>query len=93
VGARDARVEKLLGIGLALNMFDYSFLDACAKPKAIIQAANDEYGGRAPIEAAVARMAEPKRLWVVDDATHLFPQHLGELEAAASSAATWLRGS
>lgn len=92
VGARDGRVAKLLGIGLALNMFDYSFLDACGKPKAIIQAANDEYGGRAPIEAAVARMAEPKRLWVVDDATHLFPQHLGELEAAASSAATWLLG-
>jgi alpha/beta superfamily hydrolase len=93
VGARDARVAKLLGIGLALNMFDYSFLDACVKPKAIIQAANDEYGGRGPVEAAVARMAEPKRLWVVDDATHLFPQHLAQLEAAASAAASWLKSS
>jgi alpha/beta superfamily hydrolase len=90
VGAREARVEKLLGIGLALSMFDYSFLDTCPKPKAIIQAANDEYGGRGPIEAAVAKMSEPKRLWVVDGATHLYPQHLAELEASAGEAARWL---
>jgi alpha/beta superfamily hydrolase len=91
VGAREARVQKLLGIGLALSMFDYSFLDSCPKPKAVIQAANDEYGGRAAVEAAVAKMSEPKRLWVVDGATHLYPQHLGELEAAAGQAASWLR--
>jgi alpha/beta superfamily hydrolase len=90
VGAREARVQKLVGIGLALSMFDYSFLNGCGKPKAVIQAANDEYGGRAEVETAVAAMAEPKRLWVVDGATHLFPQHLGELESAAGEAARWL---
>jgi alpha/beta superfamily hydrolase len=90
VGARDARVAKLLGIGLALKMFDYSFLDDCGKPKAIIQAENDEYGARDAIEPAAARMADPKRLWVVPGATHLFPQHLAELEAAAGEAAAWL---
>src|SRR5450432_774469 len=76
VGARDARVSELLGIGLALSMFDYSFLDEGSKPKAIIQAGEDEYGGRAAVEAAVARMAAPKRLWIVDGASHLYPQHL-----------------
>jgi len=90
VGAREPRVAKLLGIGLALSMFDYSFLDASAKPKAIIQAANDEYGGRDAIEAAVARMAAPKRLWIVDGASHLFPQHLDALETSASEASAWL---
>lgn len=90
VGAREARVTKLLGIGLALSMFDYSFLNACAKPKAIIQAANDEYGDRAVVGPAVAKMIEPKRLWVVDGATHLFPQHLTELEATAGEASRWL---
>ena len=29
VGARDGRIERLLGVGLALRMFDYHFLDAC----------------------------------------------------------------
>jgi len=90
VGAREPRVTKLLGIGLALSMFDYAFLDGCVKPKAIIQAANDEYGGRAAVEPAVARMIEPKRLWVVDGASHLFPQHLTELESAAALASAWL---
>ncbi|HSZ81657.1 MAG TPA: alpha/beta fold hydrolase [Polyangia bacterium] len=90
VGAREPRVTKLFGIGLALSMFDYTFLNGCAKPKAIIQAANDEYGGRAAVEPAVAKMIEPKRLWVVDGASHLFPQHLAELEAAAALASTWL---
>jgi len=90
VGARDGRIERLLGVGLALRMFDYHFLDACEKPKAIIQGANDEYGGVAEIEAAVATMAPPTRLWVVDGASHLFPQHLAELESAAAAAAVWL---
>jgi len=90
VGARDARVSELLGIGLALSMFDYSFLDEGSKPKAIIQAGEDEYGGRAAVEAAVARMAAPKRLWIVDGASHLYPQHLEQLEAAAGEAAAWL---
>ena len=91
VGARDARVTKLLGVGLALQMFDYGFLAECAKPKAIIQAANDEYGARAAIEAAVATMAEPKRLWIVEGATHLFPGQLDPFEAAARAAVGYLQ--
>jgi alpha/beta superfamily hydrolase len=90
VGARDPRVAKLLGIGLALSMFDYSFLNDSPQPKAVIQASNDEYGARPVVTAAVAAMAEPKQLWVVDGATHLFPQHLAELEAACGAAARWL---
>ena len=90
VGARDPRVEKLLGVGLALKMFDYSFLSACPKPKAIIQASDDEYGAREAIEAAVRGMAEPKRLWIVDGATHLFPGQLDPFEAAAREAVGYL---
>jgi alpha/beta superfamily hydrolase len=90
VGARDGRVGKLLGVGLALRMFDYGFLGSCTKPKAIIQASDDEYGGRAEIEDAVAGMAEPKRLWVVDGATHLFPGQLDPFETAARAAVGYL---
>src|SRR3954452_12800535 len=60
VGARDKRVEKLIGVGLALKMFDYGFLASSNKPKAIIQASEDEYGARDAVEAAVQGMAEPK---------------------------------
>jgi alpha/beta superfamily hydrolase len=90
VGARDARVTKLLGVGLALEMFDYAFLGECTKPKAIIQASDDEYGARPAIEAAVTGMAEPKRLWIVEGATHLFPGQLDPFEAAAREAVAYL---
>jgi alpha/beta superfamily hydrolase len=91
VGARRADVSKLLGVGLALRMFDYGFLDRCRKPKAFVQAADDEYGPRAEIEAAVARMSEPRRLWVVEGATHLFPGALDPFEQAARAAVEFLK--
>ena len=91
VGAASPDVDRLLGVGLALRMFDYGFLAQSPKPKAIVQAAEDEYGGRAEIEAAFSGMADPKRLWVVDAASHLFPGHLNQFEAAATEAVAWLR--
>jgi alpha/beta superfamily hydrolase len=93
VGGRSDDVVKLFGVGLALEMFDYHFLESCPKPKAIIQAAQDEYGGRDAIEAAVGVMSEPKRLWVVDGASHLFPGHLDTFERAADEAVAWLQAS
>jgi hypothetical protein len=91
-GIKDARVSKLLGVGLAVRMFDLSFLEGAreGKPLAVIQGSNDEYGGREEIEALMARLAEPKRLWVVEGASHLFPGQLDELEQAATEAIDWL---
>jgi alpha/beta superfamily hydrolase len=91
VGAADHRVQKLLGVGLALRTFDYGFLATSTKPKAIIQASEDEFGASDAITAAVAKMAEPKHLYIVDGATHLFPGHLDALEAAATKAIAFLR--
>jgi hypothetical protein len=91
VGQEDPRVQKLLGVGLAMKMFDYGFLASSHKPKAFIQGSDDEYGGRAAIEALVASAAEPKQLTVVDGATHLFPKHLDALERAATEAIMFLR--
>jgi alpha/beta superfamily hydrolase len=93
VGARSDDVAKLFGIGLALRMFDYGVLTRCDKPKAIVQAAQDEYGARDEIEAAVGEMREPKRLWIVEDATHLFPGRLDEFERAANEAVAYLKAS
>ena len=73
-------------------MFDYGFLASSSKPKAIIQASEDEYGGRDAVEAAVRGMAEPKRLWIVDGATHLFPGRLEPFETAAREAVSYLKG-
>ncbi len=88
----ESRVTKLLGVGLAVRMFDLSFLerDRGGKPLAVVQAAEDEYGGRDEIETFVKRLPEEKRLWIVDHATHLFPGKLDELEAAVGEAIDWL---
>jgi fermentation-respiration switch protein FrsA (DUF1100 family) len=93
VALSDARVSKLLGVGLAVRMFDLGFLERArgGRPLAVIQGANDEYGPRAEIEEFTARVPEPKRLWIVDDATHLFPGKLDELERAAGEAIDWLQ--
>jgi alpha/beta superfamily hydrolase len=91
VGNDDVRVKKLLGVGLALKMFDYSFLATSKKPKAFIQGSEDEYGARSDIEAAAATFAEPKQLTVVEGASHLFPKHLDALEQAAASSISFLR--
>jgi len=92
VGIQDARVSKLLGVGLAVRMFDLGFLeeDRRGKPLAVIQAENDEYGGRDEVEPFVEGLPQPTRLWIVDGATHLFPGKLDELEAAVAQAIRWL---
>jgi len=90
VGARSDDVARLFGIGLALRMFDYHVLDSCPKPKAIVQASEDEYAPRDEIDAAVHGMSEPKRLWIVEGASHLFPGHLDAFERAAEEAVSWL---
>jgi uncharacterized protein len=90
VGEADPRVVRLLATGLAIRMFDLSFLQQKTKPLAIVQATEDEYGGRAEIETFVGGLPEPKRLWLVEGATHLFPGKLDELETAVRDAITWL---
>ncbi|HCF60370.1 MAG TPA: hypothetical protein DFS52_20515 [Myxococcales bacterium] len=90
VGARDPRVERLLGVGLALSLFDFSFLETTPKPKAIVHAERDEYGSATELRALFARMAEPKLLRVVPEATHLFAGKLEELEQAIDEAIAWL---
>ena len=91
VGAHDDRVTHLLGVGLAVTLLDFAFLAACTKPKAFIQASKDELGALADVERLVAGMREPKRLWIVEGASHLFPQHLDALERAAGEAVAYLR--
>jgi fermentation-respiration switch protein FrsA (DUF1100 family) len=73
-------------------MFDLRFLerDRGGIPLAVVQAADDEYGGKNEIEAFVGRVPEPKRLWIVEQATHLFPGKLDELETAVGEAIDWL---
>jgi alpha/beta superfamily hydrolase len=88
----DPRITHLLGVGLAVRMFDLSFMTGPhhGKPLAVVQADNDEYGDRPEIEAFFSQLPDPKRLWIVENATHLFPGRLDGLEEAAGAAVDWL---
>ncbi|MGD0956555.1 MAG: alpha/beta family hydrolase [Candidatus Acidiferrales bacterium] len=86
VGCEDARVTKLIALGLPDDV-DASYLRSCAKPKLFIQGGNDQFGSRANIEALFASLPEPKRLVIVEHADHFFTGHLDQVGAAINS---WL---
>jgi hypothetical protein len=89
VGCNDARVDKLIGLGLPVDKTDMSFLRACAKPKLLIQGGNDQFGARANIETLYATLPEPKHLVIVDGVDHFFTGRLDQIGLAINA---WLDG-
>ena len=86
-GCEDARVTKLIGLGLPVNDSDLSYLRTCPKAKLIIQGGNDQFGSRANLEALFAAMPDPKRLVVVEGVDHFFA---GKLEQVGAAINQWL---
>jgi hypothetical protein len=82
VGCVDARVTRLIGLGLPVNACDFSYLRDCAKTKLIIQGGKDQFGSRASIEALCTTLPEPKRIVVVEGADHFFEGRLAEVSVA-----------
>jgi uncharacterized protein len=87
VGCEDARIAKLIGLGIPVNDSDLTYLRSCVKPKLIIQGGNDQFGSRANVEALFATLPEPKRLVIVEGADHFFAGKLNEVGAAIDA---WL---
>jgi uncharacterized protein len=81
VGCRDARVTRLIGLGLPVNNIDFSFLRACDKAKLIIEGGSDQFGARDLVEALFATLPEPKRLVIVEGADHFFAGKLDQVSA------------
>lgn len=82
VGCEDARVKKLIGIGMPVDSTDFSFLRTCGKAKLFVQGAEDQYGARKRVEELYATVPEPKRLVFVEGADHFFAGKLDQLAAA-----------
>lgn len=87
VGCADARVEKLIGLGIPVNNSDLTYLRSCTKPKLIIQGGNDQFGSHANVEALFATLPEPKQLVVIEGVDHFFAGKLNEVGAAIDA---WL---
>ncbi|MGH9354127.1 MAG: alpha/beta hydrolase [Terriglobia bacterium] len=80
VGAADERVFALVGMGLPVKSYDYSYLEVSEKPKLFVEGTADEYGPRAQVEKLVARFAPPKRLEWIEGADHYFTGKLEEYQ-------------
>ena len=82
VGATDARVSTLVGLGVPVNMSDFDFLRDVHKPKLILQGTRDEFGSVAEVSRLYDSLAEPKQIHWVEGADHFFAGKLDEVQEA-----------
>lgn len=81
-GSRDDRISGLIGVGITVDIADFSFLFDYYKPKLIVQGSNDQYGNLKNVEDWYQHLPEPKKLAVIEGAVHLFDGKLNELKSA-----------
>ncbi len=80
VGATDPRVSTLVGLGVPVNLSDFSFLHEVRKPKLILQGTRDQYGSVALVTEFYNYLAEPKQIHWVEGADHFFAGKLDEVQ-------------
>jgi alpha/beta superfamily hydrolase len=88
----DPRVVALISLGTPVRIegrgYDYRFLRDCAKPKLFVSGGQDEFGPHEELQRVISRMAEPKRLALIDGADHFFHGHLAEMRQTVE---TWVK--
>jgi alpha/beta superfamily hydrolase len=89
----DARVKGVIGVGVPVapiddRSYDFSFLQACAKPKLLVSGARDQFGPRTQLERLLQNLPEPKKLVIIEGADHFFEGRLRELREAVEK---WVR--
>jgi uncharacterized protein len=80
VGASDARVAVLVGLGVPVLSANMDFLSHSAKPKLIVQGTLDPFGPRAALQSFYDSLAAPKQLHWVENADHFFSGKLDEVQ-------------
>lgn len=85
VGSEEARVQALLGLGLAVDLYDYEFLGRAGKPTLVVQGEEDEFGAGPRVAEALAPLGEHIHLVRVPGAGHFFHEQLDELRDAVRS--------
>jgi uncharacterized protein len=95
-GSRDDAVRGFLLAGLALRAPDLEPLRDAARvrdlerPVAIVQASGDPFASPDEVREAVAGSRGPRRVTVVEGATHLFVEDLDGLQREAEASLAWL---
>ena len=74
----DPSVAGVVAIGLPVRIWSFEDVATLARPLAVVQGTNDEFGSIAEVEATIARAVPPGRLYPVQGAEHLFPGRAAE---------------
>ena len=81
-GCADSRVTDLIGLGIPVNNWDFTYLSACTKAKLFVHGANDEHGARHKVQELVAMFPGENNLIIIDGADHFFTSQLPQLDRA-----------
>ena len=80
VGATDARVSTLVGLGIPVASLNFDFLRDVRRPKLILQGTHDEFGPAAQVSELYRSLPEPKQIHWVQGADHFFVGKLDEVQ-------------
>jgi hypothetical protein len=82
VGVQDARVSQLVGIGTPVNMYDFTFLEACRKRILLVHGDRDEFGDVERLRALATRIQAHTdvQVSIIEGAGHFFEGHLDEMK-------------
>ena len=82
VAAVDRRVDRLVCLGTPTGSFPFERLADVVVPKLFVQGEHDDHGPLEELRDGFSRVAQPRRLVVIQGADHFFVGHLDEMEGA-----------
>lgn len=81
VAREEQRVRGCLGMGLPLDMYDYSFLETLEKPTLLVQGERDEFTGGPVLRERFGEENPRLHIEIIEQAGHLFDGYYGELRS------------
>jgi alpha/beta superfamily hydrolase len=80
VGAEDPRVGALVGLGLPVHMYDYSYLARTGKPVLLVQGEYDQFGSPEEVRERVGSLGSHITVQGIPGSGHLFDGHYTEVQ-------------
>ncbi len=80
-GAKDERVDALIGLAFPLNLRDPAFLMDVKKPVFLVSGTRDDYSPIEDLKQVVSKMSVPAKLQTIDGADHFFMGREKEITA------------
>jgi alpha/beta superfamily hydrolase len=72
-------VAGVVAIGLPVRIWSFDDLPSLARPFAVVQGTDDEFGSIEEVASAIVKASPPGTLYAVPGASHLFPRQAAEV--------------